>query len=108
VYELLIRRINSTRNHQQTGKFVMHRSGWIYCTDLHPQKLRKALPGLTVSEHVKRPVLGLQQIGLYQHDKADDSETTQQIIEEVVDSAHSLTDTQLKSRVYQAPMIGLA
>jgi hypothetical protein len=52
--------------------------------------------------------LGLQQIGLFQHDKADYSETTQQIIEEVVDSAPSLTDTQLKNRVYQAPMIGLA
>ncbi len=86
----------------------MHRSSWIYCTDLHPQKLRKALPGLTVSGDAKRPVLGLQQMGLFQHDKADYSETTKQIIEEVVDSAVSLTDTQLKSRVYQASMIVLA
>lgn len=83
-----------------TNAFFLRQKDGPYCTDLHLQKLRKALPGLTVTGDANRPVLGLQQVNLFQQDQGDYSGSTKEIINEVVDSAAALTDAQLKSRVY--------
>jgi hypothetical protein len=82
-----------------TNAFFLRQKDGPYCTDLHLLKLRKALPDLIVSGDPKRPVLGLPQIDLFQAE-ADCSGTQKQIIDEVMDAAASLTDAQLKSRVY--------
>ena len=84
-----------------TNAFFLRQKDGPYCTDLHLAKLKKALPDLIVSGDIKRPVLGLPQDDLYNMDTPEDcSEMTKQIIREVVDSAASLSDAQLKSRVY--------
>lgn len=87
--------------HQLTGAFFIRQKDGPYCTDLHLFKLRKALPGLiVVSDIHDRPVLRLPLHGLFDELPNELPAEIQQIISNVLESSATLSDAELKTRVY--------
>lgn len=89
-----------------TAAFFIRQKDGPYCTDLHLAKLRKALPSLKVTEKQNKIILNLPQQSLFGEMKvAALPNEVKQIVEEVVYATGSLSDAELKTKVYlTAPM----
>lgn len=90
----------SKLGHQLTGAFFLRQKDGPYCTDLHLLKLRKALPGLIVSDIHDRLVLRLPPHGMFDELPNELPADIQQIIGDVIESSATLSDAELKTKVY--------
>ena len=87
--------------HQITGAFFLRQKDGPYCTDLHIAKLQKALPSLVVKKDENtRLLLSLPHNGLFADEPHEFPEEIQGIIGDVLESSASLSDAELKTRVY--------
>jgi uracil-DNA glycosylase family 4 len=85
---------------RMTDAFFLRQKDGPYCTDLHLLKLKKALGGLVVSYEGTRPILKLAQRSLFDTEDVKLPAEVEQILVSVIDSAGSLSDAELKTRVY--------
>lgn len=86
--------------HQLTSAFFLRQKDGPYCTDLHIFKLRKAMPGLIVSDVHDRLALQLPPDGLFDEMPNELPAEVQQIIGDVLESSAMLSDAELKTKVY--------
>lgn len=87
--------------HQVTSAFFLRQKDGPYCTDLHLAKLQKALPDLVVSKDSdSRISLRFRQIDLFNVDPKELPEEILGVVSDVVEATASLSDTELKTRVY--------
>ena len=86
---------------QLTGAFFLRQKDGPYCTDLHIAKLRKALPALIVNvDKSAKLILSLPQDSLFEMEPNALSVEIATIIGDVLESSASLSDAELKTRVY--------
>jgi uracil-DNA glycosylase family 4 len=85
---------------RMTDAFFLRQKDGPYCTDLHLLKLKKALGGLVVSYEGTRPILQLVQRSLFDTEGVKLPSEVEQILISVIDAAGSLSDAELKTRVY--------
>jgi uracil-DNA glycosylase family 4 len=82
-----------------SAAFFLRQKDGPYCTDLHLTKLRRAIPELAVSGDLSKPTLRLPQGSLFASDASLPTDVIA-LLDDVVGSVASLTDGQLKTRVY--------
>ena len=85
--------------HQRlTNAYIVRQKDGPYCTDLHFQKIKKALPDLTISQRAGQLTLS------YSTSLFDDEQhingKTGEIIKNVIADYGNLTNEQIKTRVY--------
>jgi uracil-DNA glycosylase family 4 len=87
--------------HRLTQAFFLRQKDGPYCTDLHIAKLQRALPSLLIDRGQRsRVTLRFRQVSLFdQNEELLPAEMTQ-IVSDVIDASASLSDAELKTKVY--------
>ena len=83
-----------------TNAFFLRQKDGPYCTDLHLLKLKKAVGELVVSYEGTRPLLQLAQRSFFNAEDVKLPADIEQILVSVIDAAGSLSDAELKTKVY--------
>lgn len=87
--------------HQVTSAFFLRQKDGPYCTDLHIAKIQKALPDLVVSKDTScRISLKFRQGDLFNKEPKELPEEVLGVVSDVIEATASLSDTELKTRVY--------
>lgn len=81
-----------------TNAYIVRQKDGPYCTDLHFQKIKKALPNLTISQRAGKLTLSYS-TSLFEHEQQINGKTGN-IIKTVIADYGNLTNEQIKTKVY--------
>ena len=90
----------SKLGHQLSTAFFLRQKDGPYCTDLHLAKLQKAIPSLVVTSSSDRLMLSVKGGDLFAESTNALADDAIDVMERVIANAGTLSDSELKTRVY--------